>query len=462
MQNDNRPFRRPGTRRTPAAWCVLSVIWWCAAGRATAAQEPGAPQMSPSSSTVPAARSTASPVPGNTLWLSIRTFGSLEHDTATDPTSSAAAGVRTAPSSAGSQLEVSGAHRGNRQSYELQGGSQFRGDQEHGGLAVDNQWLGATIRALATRRTTLSASQRVAYTPLYSPGSVGGATAGSEPARGSASLSSLAVTSTAGVSTQISRATSAALEYRFDRVSFSSVGSAVATHRASADVTRAIGRSLSLKLRYGYLWSVNAVHGERTSLPAHDGEVGLTYVPTSSAKATVSVGLTPNWTARPAQVSRSTTVAELAGGGLVKVGGFSKVDYALSGTWRAGLGLQRTLYFLPGYNQPVLADAFAGRVAGSLHRRLTGTLSAAYSRGTPGSERSLERVTSASASARLDFRTSKSAALYAEYLGDAYDLSEDIPLLPGLERHSRRSAVRVGMTIDFGLTARSRAARQEN
>ena len=453
--SDMRRARQSAARRSTDARMhfagVLLLLSLCGAATEAAAQE-----------RVSEARATGGGQAADTLALLAHTFGAMEWDTGRPGTSGSAPGI--SPLSSGLQLEVSRVRRRPRQSYVVQGSTEIRGVLDGGGSVMDNQRLAGSMQLLATRRTSLVMSQRLSYSPYYTPGSGADVSVGAQPARGAAALSNVTLASMAGISTRMSRRTSVTLEYRFDRVGLSRAASAASNSRASATLTTDLSRRAALSVRYGYLRAITVNQERRSSAPAHDAEVGLTYAPRRARNTTVTFGIVPNWSARPLrqQSPGAAALASTAGGRVLTFGGFVTVDHAFSRTWRAGLDYRRTLYYLPGDDRPVLADAIAARAAGNVHRRLMGSLSVEYSHGVPNGERGSSQITGANGLARLDFRASGSAALYAECRYDLYAASEDLPGLPGLGSRSSRSAVRVGLTLDIGLTARSRAVRQES
>jgi hypothetical protein len=132
------------------------------------------------------------------------------------------------------------------------------------------------------------------------------------------------------------------------------------------------------------------------------------------------------------------------------LGGFTRIEHEFTRTWRTDLGYQRSVYYLPGYSQPLLADAVSGGMNGSLRRWLTAAVSAAYSHGAPDLRQSSGRVTSMTASARLEWRPADTASFYAELRRDAYSVSAGIPQLPGVPRNARTSSIRAGMVLRFG------------
>lgn len=432
--------------RARFAWLCLTVVLSCAVGRISAQE-------------------SESNTPAHSWRLSSGTFEALERTTQNATSSSLLPG-RATPYYTGAQFELASAHVGVRHSYEFQERSQVRRYQAPGGLAIDSQWLSASLRTLVTKRTTVTATQRITYAPFYAPGAPATTSstppAGSAgPASGSAALASLTLASGASLVARVSPRTSAAVDYGFDRTGFSATGSSVVNHRASAALSRAIRRDLALQFRYGHSWSATAVPGDATLAQTDDVDATLTYSPVISRRTAVAFGVTPQLTARRQPSTLTRSAPDPAGGSQIGVGGFSKVDYAVTRTWRTGLEFRRVLYYLPIYNLPILADTVTGQMSGSVHRRLTATLSSSYSRGAPGNASPQSRITSASSAARLEFRPFGLTSVYGEFLQESFAMSDDIPRLPGVVGQSRRSSIRAGVTMDLGSSGRSRTLRSD-
>lgn len=455
------------TGRTRIPLVCLAVVLSCAGSRPAAAQEAaiGTPPRSLYPPVIETGANTRT-APLDTLRLSARGFGALERETARDAGDTTANGPSSRPGTpfyTGFQFDLSRVHSGPRLSYDLQASSQLRRYQGPGGLTVDSQGMAASLRGLVTKRTAVTASQRVTYAPFYAPAAPGPGVSApdAEPSvqlpRGSAALASVTVASAVALLTQVSARTTAAVEYQFDRTDFSSTGTAVVNHRASATLTRALRRDLTVRFRYTRLWSATAVRVDRTTIDTDEAVAGLTYSPPVSQRTTVAFGVEPHMAARRQPAGATRGALDPTGASQIGLGGFSQIDHLFTRDWRAGLAYQRTLYYLPGYDRAIVADLVTGRMEGNLGGRLLGTLSNSYSRGTTGGAASHPRITSLSLSARLDFRPSGSTSVYGEYLADAYTMSGDVSKLPGVAGSSRRSAIRVGVAMGVG-SGRSRPA----
>jgi hypothetical protein len=381
--------------------------------------------------------------PPELLNVSLLAFGALERDTARQ-------GSPVANYMAVS-AEVAAARTVRQYALELRGLTQLRRQQTPGSPNVDNQWLAAGIRALVTPRTTLTAAQRFAYSPLYTPGVLvtgdapGGASA--ETGRGASANTNVTIASGLNVARQFSRRTTGEIGYGYDRVSFSNTGSTTSSHRTRAAVTRALRRDVALRLTQSSLWSTTTGAGAPPPTVAHELDAGIDYSPMRFRRTSLTFGIAPKFAWRKDPAAMPAGAAEPDGRTSIMLGGFTRIDHQFTRSWRAEFEYQRTTYYLPGYNRPILADAVRGGINGSLRRRLTTAVSAAYSNGTPDLRGSQSRVTGMTASARADFRWTRAASLYSEYRYDAYTISEDIPQLPGIARDAKRSSFRAGIAI---------------
>jgi len=379
------------------------------------------------------------------LVLTARAFGVIDKDS----------GAAAAPSS-GAHAELSYRRAGRRVSLDLQGSTEARQRAAAGGIRADTQWIAAGIRVRISERTTVSAVQRLVYAPLYVPGAPGespasAADAAAPSTQGIAGLASITMASGASVSRQMSRRTSATASYGFDRVSFLDRDSAATSHRASVAIERTLRRNVSLRVRYGYVGVTNAVDGGAAFGETQDLEMAAAYSPRASRMTTITVGLLPTLTARQDPASQAAPApARLRS---LAVGSRVGVDHRFGRTWRTGVAFQRTIYYLQGSNQPILADAVSLRAQGNLGRRVMMTMVAAASGGTPTLQQTPARVTSANVSARVDAIATRTSSVYAEYRYEAYASSGDIARLPGIAPRFSRSSVRLGVAIGLGLSA---------
>lgn len=434
------------------ALLVASV--WAAAGTSAFAQQPEASRAY--RGLFPGAAGPApstSRVPTDTLDVRAGTFWVCERDGSRTGRTPVQADT-VANSYAAVMAQASRTHTGKLYAYRLQGGTQFRRQQAPGTIAVDDQWLAASLRAQISERMVVTASQRLAYAPRYvlsaRAASQLEAAAGSvaEPGRGIAPLPTFTATSGASVSRQFTRRTAALVAYGFDRVDFSSTGVIVSTHHALASVSRAMRRDLTWRLTYSSLWSTSGGSKASSAIHASDVGLGIDYSPTFSRRTAITFGLSPSVT------RRSESLAGLAGASAsdshtsIVMGGFAGVERWLTSTWRADLKYERMVYYLPGNNQPILAGAVSGGVNGDLRQWMTATVSAAYSRGTPNIQRSQERVASLAVLARVEMRPSQTTSFYVEFHHDAYVMSEGIARLPGIGSNTSKTSFRVGFAMN--------------
>ena len=143
--------------------CLLFALSWCAPGPASADQDASAPRSA------------------STTALVVQSFGSLEHTSTGGDTVRIPATAPADAYSAGLQLTASRLHQDERHTHELRAGTALRGYQASGRLAVDNQWFEGAVSHRTTRRTTLTAAQRVAFAPRYSPGPLSAASIDAAP-----------------------------------------------------------------------------------------------------------------------------------------------------------------------------------------------------------------------------------------------------------------------------------------
>lgn len=443
---------------------LLLLAGWSLTASVASAQEPrgSLPRQSLFTPPAPSVATTNGPR-ATTMRASFRAFTAVQVDTPIETVTAGAFTSVSQPVYGGVAFDGSREHRSARYSYDLQGSTQLRQRRSRGGSIIDNQWVAAAVLVQLTRRTTIAASQRMAYaprdaslTPPPAPAAFG-QTEPADPAPRAAVPSSLAVASAVVVSTALSRRTAVSLEYRYDRLGFSSTWPVVSSQQTSVALTRALTRTasgdLTLQVRYGYVRSTTTTPGDTTASGTHVLDAGLTYRPPLSRRTTIAFGVAPNVISR-ASSPASVAVAAGPGSGL-KLGGFVSVDHLLTRVWRAGAGYQRLLYFAPGYDRPILADAVTGRIGGRTGPMAV-AVSGAYSAGTPNGQNPGAHITSISSAARLEYRPSGSTTLYGEYVGDVYTQSVDLALVSGVNGRVKRSTIRVGLTINLGGGSRTR------
>ncbi|MEI6666733.1 MAG: hypothetical protein WCP29_01155 [Acidobacteriota bacterium] len=439
---------------------VLVACFWATAATAHA-QEPavGGPYRGLFGPTATSAATPLRSSPIDSLDLSIQTFWLSEQARTGAGSSDSAPSPTTSHAYAGLVAAFSKAHEGRRLTYHLRGSSQFR-EQPGAGLSFDTQWLAVSVEARASERTSVTFGQRVGYAPLFSPTPTGadpslaGLVSVAAPVQGVSSLKNVTTESAAGVSTQLSRLTSAGISYAFSRVGFSSTGVAVSTQALLVTVNHTIGRDLAYRVTYSSLSTTNS--GAAAPGPARSHDVGITlnYSPAMSHRTTFVFGVTPDLASRQSSSSASSVSTAPSRRLSITIGGVARIERQFTRTWRADAGYQRMLYYLPGYSQPILADAATSSAHGTFFDRFTASVSAAYSRGVPDVQQSQDRVTSLSAAARLEFRPTREAIIHAEYRHDAYSMSGGITQLPGLSSNSSRGSFNVGFTINIGPSGR--------
>jgi hypothetical protein len=440
---------------------VLLAAGFCAAGSQASAQTAegsgpyrglfSAAQVAPASATAkPATRSE----------LLVRAVGAIEQTSA--PASASGSALQSSPTLqyTGFSAEASRGYVGSRFAHEVRGLTQVREQLRGGGFSVDTQWLAAGVRALVTPRLSINASERFLYSPLFTPGipsagqSAAASDAPAEPGRGAAKTTNVTLASVAGVSYQFSRLASGDFSYGFDRVSFPNTGAIVSTQRTLAILTKAVRRDLSLQLKHSWLSSVTTGAGAPPPTKAQDLSLTVEYLPIHWRRTSVAVGVTPILASRQDPVSGAAGEAQTsARRSSIMLGGYTRIEHEFSRAWHTGVGYQRSVYYLPGYSQPILADAVSGSVEGKLGRWLTAAVSAGYSHGVPDLRQSAGRVTSMTTSTRLEWRPANRASLYVEVRRDGYSVSEGIPQLPGVPRIAGTASVRAGTVIRFGPSA---------
>jgi hypothetical protein len=399
------------------------------------------------------AASALQPSRANTSDLSIQAFWLGEVTRSGTSGANRAAQPASRNTYAGIQAEAARTHVGERVSYEVRGSSQFRHQSAAGGLSIDAQWAALSIRALADARTALSIVQRVSYAPTFTPGvaSVSGSLTGDTPSvapvPGVEALKNVSIGSAVSVTRQLSHLASAGFTYSFDRVGFSSTGAAVATHRVLLTLNKSIRRDLSYQLTYASLWSITTGTSALSATRSDDVGLALSYAPPRSSRTTLVFGVTPTFARRGEPAGSATATSAADRRQMLTLGGWARMAYRLTSTWRAEAGYQRLVYYLPGNSQAIQAHAVNGGISGGLRSWMTASLTAAYSRGTPDLQQSQGRVTNLSAAARVDMRLGQSASIYAESRFDAYAVAGNIPTLPGLSKNSTRWSLRVGLTV---------------
>lgn len=421
---------------------VIAIVaaWVWAADSVVLAQSPEAgrpyrglfPPPSPSGQ-------SARAKPAGSFEFSIRAFGALERDSAlTRP-----GGRPRGPYSA-LAADFARTHVSTRVSTDVRGSSQIRQQPSAGGFSMDTQWLAAGAQALLTPRTSISVAQRFAYSPLYSPA----ASAGNAGTTGAASNTNVTMATAAGLSRQISRRTTAGFAYGFDRVFFSNTGAAASTQRAAATVTRAMGRSLDVQLRASSLRSSPTGSAPATSVL--DFTAGLVATPKKSRTLELTVGAMPGLSRRTEPRTADRSALPSGTRTSLVVDGFVRINRQLSKNVRADAGYQRLMYYLPGGDQLISANAVSGGVNGTVGRNVALSGSAAWSYGTPDQRAADQRVTSLTTSGRIEWRPARGASVFAELRRDTYSVSNGLTQLPGLSRRANSASVRIGMTMGFG------------
>ena len=323
--------------------------------------------------------------------------------------------------------------------------------RENGGaLAAHDQRGYVNVRMALSRRTMLVVGQSVAFSPYYDPGTLGGGqdpTGGaSVPAAGLGALdrSTLATSTLARVTQQLSRRSVVAAGYSFDRVWFPGSGGGAVSHRASLRFDRALERNLDLRLRYKLVRAETDIRRGTTQ----ELEAGIAYRPRSLRGTTLFAAIAPTLSS---QRDSGTVVTRISAGAFT-LGGIVGVERRLAGGWEAALGYRRSVYYLRGTAEAVGADTIDGRLRRHLGRGVEISLTLSASLGKPTLTDAAVRLSSLGAVGMARVPLSNNVFVDAEYRLEQYSLGPDSG---ASESPLGRSRLQVGITVVPGRSTRS-------
>lgn len=386
--------------------------------------------------------------------FSVHLFQSFDHQTR--PTATTLAGVGDGDfARTGVRAEAKRTFGRTRSSFDIGGAAQFSHDAANDRWLADEEWVAARLQLHLSRLSSLTLSQRVGYSEVFTAQAANAAQAvgsgalidvADQVTRG---LASFSVSSAASLSRILTRRSSVLLAYDFNRTAYTGGGVAVGNHRLSVTTDRAMARDWSVRAGYASAWGETASARDNTSAYRHEFHVRTMYRIPFLRGTVVSAGLAPALLGSHTDVRNSPGAAAAPDYGAFAMQGQAGIDHTFGSAARIGFAYERTASFPPGSTRPILANAMTARGAGQLSRRVGAQFSASSSRGTLSAR-------SVSAWARVDARVSAAALLYVEYSRDTRENSSGVSWVPGSDRNYASSSLRVGVNIDFGWSGLAR------
>lgn len=213
----------------------------------------------------------------------------------------------------------------------------------------------------------------------------------------------------------------------------------------AVDYHHQAGASTTLRAGYGFRYGESRSPVEHHYTRVHDSTLGLTYrwQRTPTRRTTFSFSAGPSMVVE----AKRERLGWQAEGNVMHMIGRS---WTLSGSYRRGVR------FVPGFEEPFLADAGTVSLEGLIGERWLLTLSGGAAAGDVGLlQVSGRRVVTQTGSTVLQYAVSRHVALFGSYVYYAYRFGGDVAL-PGLELSDlSRSGLRLGITLWVPLLSRA-------
>jgi hypothetical protein len=315
------------------------------------------------------------------------------------------------------------------------------------GLVTANHDGGVAFTYPLWRRSRVSASQRIEYTPYsefnvlpaLSPAlSIDAAATRSASSSDYAIARQPAFTLDSGVQFAQQIGARSTLTLGYDRRSVAFPGASArdlvaegANIRYSRHVSRYVGFHAGLGTRIGVYGSAR----DATRIQTRDVDIGIDYD-------------------RPMSLSRRTTFTFSTGSSLVPAGGATHyrlngsatLTHAMGRTWSSSLQYSRALQFVEAFPEPFLSDSIAARVHGTASRRVSVAVSGGYATGVIGTATSGGTLATYTATSELAVAVNRHMAVSADYMRYYYRLGQQM-LLAAFPARLDRQTARVGLKI---------------
>lgn len=370
--------------------------------------------------------------------LSVRLFESVERE------SREGRPVDVTQRREGARAELQFARTTRRLEYAAAGGVQFGTSRT--GFGLDNQWLEMGARMTVTPRFSLTASERVAYSPQCVLGtfSTSQLPADNNLLAGPGSVTSAQSNMTLGAAVtaerRLSRRTTVQAAYRHDRLAAASCGVPAVDDRLSLRVGRRVTRNTQLWVGGGRARGTN--HGP-AGAPAATilAEVRLEYHPAAWRRMVLRLTTAPGrMTGRPGQSGRTAIEAG------------ADMEYRAGATTALGLGYQRQLSYPQGTTRAVPLTTWRGSGTWEVSRTIRLSGGVVRSASSAGSGQDLVSTTGV---ARADVLAGD-APLYLEYAWHSRRGTLQ-PVQPTPFERMTGQGLRVGVRLDRNLFRGHRA-----
>ena len=311
-----------------------------------------------------------------------------------------------------------------------------------------NATVGLSRAAQLTRRITFQVATSAAYTPYFnftptpltqSNGGINLLPIAVTPGLNVNALnaSNASFTGSLGLSANISARSTLSASALFQEIYF-------LDKTASAANLTAFGgqvlytRQLLKKLRAhaGYLQSQSRLRNpDRWSQPLRNVDLGLDYGDalhlTRRTTLSFNGGLATTRAVQGSSANPDSTQYRVLGN--------VNLDHFIGRTWVMGAGVSRTIGFVAGFREPVLADSAIANLTGQLATRLSWTSTASWMRGYVALDSSRHYDT-AGASTSLFFGLTRRIATFAQYTYYSNRVPPDASLLPVFTNFDRQIA----------------------
>jgi hypothetical protein len=158
---------------------------------------------------------------------------------------------------------------------------------------------------------------------------------------------------------------------------------------------------------------------------------------------------------RPLSLTRKTSVNFTSGTASASDGrnlqyfvtGGAGVNQEIGRSWRARMLFSRSLSFLDGFSTPFIQNGATSDIGGYLGRRVDFSLTAAYANADSTLSTVASKLTTYTASTRLQVAMSRYASIYGQYFYYQYRFRDAASAIQGLPPMMERRGFRGGLTM---------------
>jgi hypothetical protein len=296
--------------------------------------------------------------------------------------------------------------------------------------------------SMVTAHSRLQGTQMVSYSPYYQFGALPDAaaspiteTAQSHGDFANSSLSAFGSATGIDFSRAIGRRDTLSFSYNLRRTTFGARNLDLTYQGSGVLFLHKLNRSVALRTGYGYRVT-NSTFTQSGFARTHNLDLGLDYNRALGFSKRTTLSFVSGASATPTE--HGTRVSPTGNAALAR---------QIGRTWRARLGVNRSVELLDGFTEPLVTNSGTVDVGGNLSRRASVSASAGYSMGVVGVDaRGATSYQNWSGIVGLHLMLSRWTAVEAQYSSYGHRFEQGVQLAPGVVSQLKRQGLRVSFT----------------